>query len=130
MTADKMKLERLRKLADRLNSESDSLNDAVLDIESSLQEMNLGISVWMHDLIGSQGEYEIVDDQAEPTSEVPQWSVAGWYMGYTKVGDSWRIVLKEVREEWEYANRTDYDNQQVRRIVDTDPGKFVPLNNL
>ena len=75
MTGGEAPIERLAKLAERLNHETDELNRAITELEDKLKSMNLGIVAW-------------VPSEISDAAEVP------FSVGYMKLDDEWHIVIE------------------------------------
>lgn len=81
----KTSLERLETLATRLNNETDQVNALIARVEDRLTKLSLGVSIWL--------ELEGWPVLLDAVSSEP---VCGEQLGYSKVGDRWRIAVRTV----------------------------------
>jgi hypothetical protein len=83
----KTSLERLAKLATRLNTETDQVNVLIDGVDEKLSKLSLGVSLWLE----NEGGWPLtVGDVA---GEEPTY---GEQLGYAKVGDKWRLAVRSV----------------------------------
>lgn len=80
-------LQELSVLAGQLNEETDGLNEFISDLEKKIGASKVGVTVWID-------EMKLLDESAGEL----EGSKEGWYLGYTKIGDAWRIAVKRVNE--------------------------------
>jgi phage shock protein A len=98
MSPDKERLQALAESAKQLNSHTDKLNESIIALEKKLSGMNVGVSVWIDDLLDKQGPHEREEDTgAIRLGPVPKYR-QGYYLGYAKVSSEWRISVKRVEE--------------------------------
>ncbi|HRI88316.1 MAG TPA: hypothetical protein PK869_08625 [Candidatus Hydrogenedentes bacterium] len=96
MSPDEKKIARLAKLAETLNSETDSLNDIFAQFEAQITGMNLGVSAWVEKwLLGQEGPFVREDHHG---NEIGKY-FTGEFLGFTKHDGKWRLCTQSVEIE-------------------------------
>jgi len=91
---DAKNLAELSDLAKQLNSQTDSLNDAISALNRRLTAMNIGIECYLDRPLISSGMSKDGDTKYEEDT----------YLGYDKVGHegAWELAIKEERIEYQW----------------------------
>ena len=117
MSPSEKKLDELAKVASRLNEETDNLNQIIQSLEDRLSKMNLGVAVWLDSrLLSAEGPFDYRNDD----NEVVFQYMEGYYIGYAKGFEGWRICCQGV--QW----KLDEDGEHV---CDKSSGSYEPLVN-
>lgn len=83
-------ISQLSDTASRLNRESDSINSTIQDIQDRINELNLGLEVWLEDS-------PLILEDGPPA--LGRTFRNGLWLGYTKIGDKWALAVRWVRIE-------------------------------
>jgi hypothetical protein len=83
MTYSAESLDKLARIAQQLNAETDDLKNTVEGLDKTLGKMKLGVSVWLDELIEDGAASEL----------------KGYKLGYAKVKDKWRIAVQGVAKK-------------------------------
>jgi len=119
-------LQNLAKLSQELNTETDSFNKSILDLEKRLADMNIGVSVWRRGV----DKYLCRHEEQRDGDPENYRTVSGWIWGYDKVGDAWRFGVQKRTDVWCYAPEGDDANgkePQFVRCIEKQPP--VPLTS-
>ena len=84
-------MERLRQAAEALNAATDGLNEVIEQLEDELAKIGVGLTYWLDEY---QAQPAIFDHQEQNDRRAK-----GWTLGYTKIGDRWRLAVREVTVE-------------------------------
>ena len=87
--------ERFATLSKALNAASDLLTSEIVNVESALSDLNLGLETWIE--VGRSREVAISNDSKK--TQYPLTRVL--WLGYAKHGGRWGLVVEEVFEELE-----------------------------
>jgi hypothetical protein len=81
-------------LAKQLDQKSDKLNDVVMEVNSKILALNLGVEAWC-------ATYLQTDDYEEETNfytdRVCRYRVVT-HLGYAQSEDGWQLVIRRIRE--------------------------------
>jgi hypothetical protein len=83
----------LKGVADKLNKESDALQEILATMNTKLAELNIGLDVWCelpHEIF-CLGDNEVTEQNEKTGYRY------GWAIGYTKLQEGWSIAVREVR---------------------------------
>jgi hypothetical protein len=88
---DEKKFKKLEALSEDLNEQTDGLNETIKSLEKRLQEMKIGIEVWHGATFDDDGPFDYSDNYGEIGREAR----TGWYLGFSKCNDAWRICCRQ-----------------------------------
>lgn len=88
----KESLDELKELANKLNEESDLLSEFLEGIDDELRKHKIGLSVWLSGLLLEEHDPPLSSPPPPPGKE----DVQGLQLGYQKIGDLWRLVVRRV----------------------------------
>lgn len=121
MSPDQQELQELARLSQRLNEETDELNNLILSLEKRLAGMSIGVSVWLGlALVESDSDYSSDEDDRDDRP----WRDA-WDIGYAKLGSEWRIATRHYRFRWS----AEKDNWGDYQIEDDATVQVLPLRD-
>ncbi len=116
MVPMKESLADLSELREKLNAETDGLNEIFAKIEEQLD--GIGVSYWDRELLDPEVQ------QAYRETDQKAGIRRGWVVGYTKIGNGWGFAAKQVIEVTEGADG--WTSDPLTEIEDM-PGSDVPL---
>ena len=99
--------------AQKLNRESDSLNETITACEAMLLELNPGLEVWLdHDPLESVAWIESGGEGLERGTEATE-------LGLTELYGKWGLVLREVRYETRDAHTNSTTHPRLYEVLGT-----------
>jgi hypothetical protein len=108
----------LSTLSAQLNQATEVLNSIIRDLERGLAATKVGVSVWLE----ADAPF-ITDFLLAETKNGKKRN--GWQLGYGKIADAWRILVRPVHEYWE----TPTEDPTEGYWVIEDCGEAVALAN-
>lgn len=92
---DMADLKDLKPLAKKLNAQSDAFNKALETIQKSVNELGLGVEVWLENHPLSESDWEeIRDDTGTPTGAREFYRDE---LGYGRLGAGWALLVRTRR---------------------------------
>ena len=88
-------LKGLEPVAHRLTAATNRLNDAILAIQDRLNDLGLGVEVWLPDALDKSAWRDVVDPQTEESTGAREYDA--WELGYARSGDAWALLVRTRR---------------------------------
>ena len=111
-------LRRFTDAANRLNTESDSVNETLAGIEAQLVDANVGLEVWLRQPLTS----------TDPTGDAYDRSWTATRLGFAKIGGEWCLAVKPTRFDagfFEGDSACPYEEE----YADGEPTRFVHVDS-
>lgn len=99
----------LSHLAKQLNSQTDTLNNSIKELNRQLAALNIGIEYWLAEALEKTGL------QQDPSYSPARKYEIETFLGYDKISDQWQLAIKEVTIEYEW-DREDELERPVKEL--------------